>query len=100
MTVPLNDIRGQYQSLKPAIDEALGRVIESASFVGGREISAFEDEFASYCEAPQCVGVGNGTDALTLTLNDGTLTLNGAFQLAADVTSNAAATRNIMTTPE
>ena len=68
MTVPLNDIRGQYQSLKPAIDEALGRVIESASFVGGREISAFEDEFASYCEAPQCVGVGNGTDALTLTL--------------------------------
>jgi fibronectin-binding autotransporter adhesin len=37
-----------------------------------------------------------GTDALTLTLNDGTLTLNGAFQLAADVTSNAAATTAVV----
>jgi dTDP-4-amino-4,6-dideoxygalactose transaminase len=68
MTVPLNDIRREYLSLKHAIDEALARVIESGSFVGGREIAAFEDEFAAYCEVPQCVGVGNGTDALALTL--------------------------------
>jgi dTDP-4-amino-4,6-dideoxygalactose transaminase len=68
MTVPLNDIRGQYRSLKPAIDEALARVIESACFVGGREIAAFEEQFAAYCDVPHCVGVGNGTDALTLAL--------------------------------
>jgi dTDP-4-amino-4,6-dideoxygalactose transaminase len=68
MTVPLNDIRREYLSLKQAIDEALARVIESGCFIGGREIAAFEDEFAAYCEVPQCVGVGNGTDALALTL--------------------------------
>jgi dTDP-4-amino-4,6-dideoxygalactose transaminase len=69
MNVPLNDIRGQYRSLKPAIDEAIERVIDAAAFVGGREIAAFEEEFAAYCEVSHCVGVGNGTDALTLTLS-------------------------------
>jgi dTDP-4-amino-4,6-dideoxygalactose transaminase len=69
MTIPLNDIRGQYRSLKPAIDAALARVIDNASFVGGREIGAFEEAFAAYCEVGHCVGVGNGTDALTLTLS-------------------------------
>jgi dTDP-4-amino-4,6-dideoxygalactose transaminase len=69
MTIPLNDIRGQYRSLKPAIDAALARVIDNASFVGGREIGAFEEAFAAYCEVGYCVGVGNGTDALTLTLS-------------------------------
>jgi dTDP-3-amino-3,4,6-trideoxy-alpha-D-glucose transaminase len=68
MAVPLSDIRAQYHSLKQPIDEALARVIESGAFVGGTEISAFEDEFAAYCEVSHCVGVGNGTDALTLAL--------------------------------
>ena len=68
MVVPLSDIRAQYHSLKRPIDEALARVIESGAFVGGTEISAFEDEFATYCEVSHCVGVGNGTDALTLAL--------------------------------
>ena len=69
MTIPLNDIRGQYRGLKPAIDAALARVIDGAAFVGGREIAAFEEAFAAYCEVGHCVGVGNGTDALTLTLS-------------------------------
>jgi dTDP-4-amino-4,6-dideoxygalactose transaminase len=68
MTVPLNDIRGQYRGLKPAIDEAIAHVIDDACFVGGREIAAFEERFASYCGVSDCVGVGNGTDALTLAL--------------------------------
>jgi dTDP-4-amino-4,6-dideoxygalactose transaminase len=68
MSVPLSDIRSQYHSLKRPIDDALARVIESGAFVGGAEISAFEDEFAAYCGVSHCVGVGNGTDALTLAL--------------------------------
>ena len=68
MTIPLVDIRTQYQSLKQQIDEAMSRVIDSASFVGGREVDAFEEEFAAYCEVSACVGVGNGTDALRLAL--------------------------------
>lgn len=68
MTVPLVDLKAQHQSLKRDLDEALARVIDSSSFVGGREVAAFEAEFAAYCEVSECVGVGNGTDALRLTL--------------------------------
>jgi dTDP-4-amino-4,6-dideoxygalactose transaminase len=68
MTVPLVDLKAQHQSLKRELDEALTRVIDSGSFVGGREVAAFEVEFAAYCDVSACVGVGNGTDALRLTL--------------------------------
>jgi dTDP-3-amino-3,4,6-trideoxy-alpha-D-glucose transaminase len=68
MAVPLSDIRAQYHGLKQPIDQALARVIESGGYVGGPEIAAFEDEFAAYCEVSHCVGVANGTDALTLAL--------------------------------
>jgi dTDP-3-amino-3,4,6-trideoxy-alpha-D-glucose transaminase len=68
MTIPLVDLRAQYQSQKREIDDALARVLDSAAFVGGREVAAFEEEFAAYCEMSACVGVGNGTDALRLTL--------------------------------
>ena len=48
--------------------EACSRVIDSGWFIGGRELSAFEQEFANYCGSQHCVGVANGLDALTLTL--------------------------------
>jgi dTDP-4-amino-4,6-dideoxygalactose transaminase len=69
MTVPLVDLKAQYQSLKRDLDEALARVIDSSSFIGGREVAAFEVEFAAYCDVSACVGVGNGTEALRLTLS-------------------------------
>lgn len=62
------DLYREYLTLKPEIDSAIARVIESGSFVMGHELAAFEDEFAAYCGATHAVGVGSGTAALFLAL--------------------------------
>src|SRR5579864_3301087 len=46
--IPLLDLRAEYHELKSEIDAAVGRVLESGQFILGKEVSAFEDEFASY----------------------------------------------------
>lgn len=51
-----------------ALEAAFARVLRSGWYVMGREVDAFEREFAAYCEADHCVGVGNGLDALFLIL--------------------------------
>ncbi len=66
--IPLVGLFDQYQTIKPEIDAAIQNIITSSAFVGGNEVRQFEKEFAEYCEAKACVGVGNGTDALYLTL--------------------------------
>jgi dTDP-4-amino-4,6-dideoxygalactose transaminase len=66
--IPLVGLFDQYQTIKPEIDAAIQNIITSSAFVGGDEVRRFEREFAAYCEAKACVGVGNGTDALYLTL--------------------------------
>jgi len=66
--IPLVDLVAQYRSIKSEIDEAIAGVIERAAFIGGVECDRFEEEFASFCEAEHAVGVGNGTDALILSL--------------------------------
>jgi len=44
------------------------RALKSAGFVGGPMVEQFEKEFAQFCQAEYCVGVGNGTDALRFAL--------------------------------
>lgn len=48
--------------------DAASRVITSGWYVRGREVKSFEQEFASYCGTPECIGVANGLDALILIL--------------------------------
>ena len=62
------DVGAVYAELRGEIDAALSRVLSSGWYIGGPEVDAFEAEFAAYCEAGYCVGVGNGLDALHLTL--------------------------------
>jgi dTDP-4-amino-4,6-dideoxygalactose transaminase len=57
-----------YLELRGEIDAAVSRVLASGWYVLGPEVAAFEQEFARYCEAEHCVGVGNGLDALNLAL--------------------------------
>jgi dTDP-4-amino-4,6-dideoxygalactose transaminase len=45
------DLPAEYHELKPDIDSAIARVLESGQFVGGPEIAALEEEFANYCGA-------------------------------------------------
>jgi dTDP-4-amino-4,6-dideoxygalactose transaminase len=64
--VPLVDLRAQYGEIKGEIDAAVARVIESAAFVLGREVEAFEAAFAEYTGARFCIGVNSGTAAVQL----------------------------------
>jgi dTDP-3-amino-3,4,6-trideoxy-alpha-D-glucose transaminase len=48
--------------------EALARVVPTERYILGPEVSAFEAEFARYLGVRHCVGVANGTDALTIAL--------------------------------
>ncbi|MDX6501681.1 MAG: hypothetical protein QOG23_4941 [Blastocatellia bacterium] len=66
--IPLVGLFDQYQTIKPEIDAAIENIITKSAFVGGEEVLNFEAEFAAYCETKACVGVGNGTDAIYLTL--------------------------------
>jgi dTDP-4-amino-4,6-dideoxygalactose transaminase len=50
------------------VDEAIRSVLDSGWFVLGKNVSAFENEFAVYCGAAFAIGVGNGTEALQLAL--------------------------------
>ena len=66
--IPFLDLNAAYDELRGEIDAAVHRVLSSGWYIRGPENEAFEDEFARYCEAEHCVGVGNGLDALTLAL--------------------------------
>lgn len=68
MMVPFLDLKAPYLELKDELDQAYRRVMESGWFITGREVDAFEAEFAAYCGAKHCIGVGNGLDALHLIL--------------------------------
>jgi dTDP-4-amino-4,6-dideoxygalactose transaminase len=61
----LNQINGPHQV---AIEEAALRVLRSGWYILGNELKAFEESFATYCDATYCVGVANGLDAITLIL--------------------------------
>ncbi len=65
-TVPFLDLKAQYHSLKPEIDAAVSRVLESSQFVLGEEVAAFESEFAADCAVAEGVAVNSGTSALHL----------------------------------
>lgn len=66
--VPYLDLKAQYQSIKPEIDAAISRVLDSCQFVLGPEVSEFEREFAAYCGAAECIALNSGTSALHLAL--------------------------------
>jgi dTDP-4-amino-4,6-dideoxygalactose transaminase len=61
----LKNINANFRS---ELIEACVRVIDSGWYISGKEVAAFESEFASYCDVNHCVGVANGLDALTLTI--------------------------------
>lgn len=62
------DLKKQYLSIRKEIDESIKRVLESGYFVLGKELESFEKNFASYCNKEYGIGVGNGTDAIFLSL--------------------------------
>jgi len=68
MSIPFNELRSGYLAQQQEINEAVRCVLESGWYILGREVAAFEEEFAAYCGVAGCVGVNSGTDALYLAL--------------------------------
>jgi dTDP-4-amino-4,6-dideoxygalactose transaminase len=68
VSVPFLDLTRGYHRIRDEILLAVERTLESGWYVLGREVAAFEREFADYCGTRHAVGVGSGTDALHLAL--------------------------------
>jgi dTDP-4-amino-4,6-dideoxygalactose transaminase len=66
--VPFVDLPASHGILKDRILEDISRVIDNGAFVNGPAVEQFENEFAAYCQAEHCVGVGSGLDGLRLSL--------------------------------
>lgn len=60
------DLNRQIAQIRDEINAAIESVIDHTAFIGGTHVQSFEKTFAEYCETSHCIGVGNGTDALTL----------------------------------
>lgn len=65
-SIPFLDMKSPYIELRDELDTAYKRVMESGWYILGSEVEAFEAEFAYYCAAKHCIGVGNGLEALHL----------------------------------
>ncbi|HQU83685.1 MAG TPA: DegT/DnrJ/EryC1/StrS family aminotransferase [Pyrinomonadaceae bacterium] len=68
MKVPLLDLSEQNQLLRPEIEAALGRVLDTNGFILGAEVAALEKELADYCGTKHAIACASGTDALLLAL--------------------------------
>jgi len=68
MRVSFVDLKRQYKKIKNEIDNAIFKVINDGDFILGKELEAFEKEFASYCGSKFCAGVNSGTSALYFAL--------------------------------
>ena len=67
--IPAVNLKKQYAAIQMEVDEAIALVLAKGSFGLGDEVSAFEQEFASYCNASHTIGVASGTDALQIALS-------------------------------
>lgn len=62
------DLKKQYQTLKPQLDGAIGKVLADCNFISGKQVEELEKSLTQYVDVPYCVTCGNGTDALTMVL--------------------------------
>ena len=66
--VPFVDLKAQFHQIYNDIDNHISDVIHNTAFIRGRYVQEFEKNFAAFCGAKHCIGVGNGTDALFIAL--------------------------------
>jgi dTDP-4-amino-4,6-dideoxygalactose transaminase len=96
--VPFLDLVTPHRELEEELVAAFRQAVRSAAFVGGKEVEAFEREFAEYCGAKYCVGVANGTDAVRFALmasgvgkGDAVVTVSHTFIATIEAISQAGA---------
>lgn len=67
-TIPIVDLRAQFNGLREEIRGAIDAVAESQQFILGPAVRQFESEMAAFLGANHAVGVASGSDALLLAL--------------------------------
>jgi len=94
MKIPFVDLKKQYDSIKDEILEAISKVLDSSSFIGGDSLKRFESKFAKFCETDNCIGVGNCTNAIFISLrtlgvgkNDEVITAANTFIATSEAIS-------------
>ena len=99
MNVPLVDLKLHHQPIREQLEAAIGAVLDASAFAGGPFVETFEKQFAAYCGSNFAVGLGNGTDALWLTLvalgvgpGDEVITVPSTFIATAEAISLCGAT--------
>lgn len=66
--IKMVDLAGQYQRIKPEIDQAIQEVLDATDFIQGESVRAFENELSHYLGGSHVISCGNGTDALQLAM--------------------------------
>ncbi len=96
--IPLLDLVTPHLELEEELLAVFRTLLRTAGFVGGPMVEEFEKEFAQFCNAEYCVGVGNGTDALRLALiaagvqaGDTVVTVPNTFMATTEAISQAGA---------
>ncbi|ESR25238.1 DegT/DnrJ/EryC1/StrS family aminotransferase [Lutibaculum baratangense] len=67
-SVPFFSLEALHRERRSDMERSFSRVLDSSSFVMGRELASFEEAFASYCGTSEAIGVASGLDALVLIL--------------------------------
>jgi dTDP-4-amino-4,6-dideoxygalactose transaminase/acetyltransferase-like isoleucine patch superfamily enzyme len=94
MKVPFMNLFDSIRPIYPKIVEKIKWIIENATFIGGKEVLSFEEEFAEYASIPYTVGCATGTDALVIALKalgigpgDKVITVPNSFIATAEAIS-------------
>jgi dTDP-4-amino-4,6-dideoxygalactose transaminase/acetyltransferase-like isoleucine patch superfamily enzyme len=97
--IPFLDLVTPHRELEPELLSVVRDALRSAGFIGGPVVEKFEKEFAQFCEAPYCVGLGSGTDAVRFVLmaagigaNDIVITVPNTFIATVEAVTQAGAT--------
>jgi dTDP-4-amino-4,6-dideoxygalactose transaminase len=98
MHVPFLNLRAAHDPLRAELLAAIGEVIDTSAFAGGPFVAKFEADFAAFCKAEHAIGLGNGTDALWLSLlalgvgpGDEVITVPSTFLATAEAITYAGA---------
>jgi dTDP-4-amino-4,6-dideoxygalactose transaminase len=66
--IQMVDLISQYQKIKPAVEEAIGGILETAQFINGPEVKGFQSELEDYLGVKHVIPCANGTDALQISM--------------------------------
>lgn len=97
--IPVMNVTRQYASIHDELDRAALEALHKGQYILGKAVEEFEKEFAAYCGVKYAVGVGNGSDALVMSLKacgikpgDEVITTAMSFSATAEAITSVGAT--------